>query len=209
MIKRGQALLLAMLLALLWAVPGLAAAPQIHEVDYEGKGIVDVEFTTENVTYENPSVVVRGPNGKKLKAQILEKDNDDIRFRIHGFKAATKYTFTITGLRAGQIGDFGQVKGSFRTFATKPEIEKIIYDWKDKEIEVDFRTRVQYRKLKVTVTDAVGAKLKVKKIKKGSDDLDIKVFGIKAGQKYTVTISGVRVKGQKKYYTIRKAFTAK
>ncbi len=83
------------------------------------------------------------------------------------------------------------------------------YDRGDKEIEVDFSTKVQYKSLKVTVKDSSGKKVTVKRIEKDDDDLSIKVSGIKSGKKYTIQLSGVSVKGKNSYKTVSKTFTAK
>ena len=82
------------------------------------------------------------------------------------------------------------------------------YDKADKALEIDFATKVQFKNLKVTVKDKAGNKLTVKKIEKGDDDLEVRVAGMKKGGKYTVTVSGVRVKGVGKYIKVSKSFVA-
>ena len=206
--KRIVALLLAVLLLTISAVPALAAAPKVQRVEYEGNGVVEVDFTTENARYKSARVVVKDAAGKKLTAKILEKDSDDISFKVTGVKAGKKYTFTITGVRAGLTGAYGTVKGTFKTPSNKPTIKKVKFDATDDELEIDFATLVQYHNLKVTVKNALGKKLTVRKIEKDSDGLDIDIHGMVKGRKYTVTVSGVRVKGVGSYISVSKTFTA-
>jgi len=206
--KRIVSMLLAVLLLALCAMPALAAAPKVKKVEYEGNGVVDVDFTTKNVRYRNAKLTVKDAAGKKLTAKILEKDKDDISFKVTGVKAGKKYTFTITGVRAGLTGAYGTVKGAFKTPSNKPTIKKVKFDATDDELEIDFATLVQYKNLKVTVTNALGKKLTIRKIEKDTDGLDIDIHGMVKGKKYTVTVSGVRVKGVGSYTKVTKTFTA-
>lgn len=206
--KKVLAMLLAVVLLAMTALPAMAAAPKVKDTDYEGSGVVEVEFRSKKVAYKNAKVVVKNAAGKSLSVRILEKDNDDISFKVSGLAAGARYTYVISGVRDGKSGSYGSVKGTFQTPSGKPKIKKVKYDRKDKEIEVDFATKVQYKNLKVVVKDASGRKLSVNRVERGDDDLDIRVSGIKAGKKYTVTVSGVRVKGKGNYITLSKAFTA-
>ena len=206
--RRLLAMLLAMLLLALCASPAMAAAPKVKEADYEGNGVVEVDFNSHKVTYKNAKVVVKDADGKKLGVKIIEKDDDDISFKVTGLKFGSKYTYTISGVRAGKSGSYGKVTGSFKMPSEKPAIKKVEYDKRDKELEVEFATRVQFKDLKVTVKDQNGKALIVKKVEKDSDDVEMKVAGMVKGQKYTVTISGVRVKGVGSYVSVKKTFVA-
>lgn len=206
--KRLIALLLAALLLALCAAPAMAAAPKIKETEYEDNGVVEVEFSAKKVTYKSAKVVVKDAAGKKLSVKILEKDSDDITFKVSGLKASSKYTYTISGVRAGKSGSYGSVSGSFKTPADAPTVKKVKYDKKDKELEVEFATKVQCKGLKVTVTDESGKALTLKKIEKDSDEVEMKVSGMTKGKTYTVTVSGVRVKGKGSYVSVSKTFVA-
>ena len=206
--KRMTAMLLVSVLLVLCAVPALAVAPKVEKTEYEGNGVVEVDFSASKVTYKNPAVAVKDADGRKLTAKITHKDDDDLTFKVSGIKAGTRYTYTITGVRKGSSGTYGKVKGSFTTPSEKPAITKVKYDKADKELEIDFATKVQFKNLKVTVKDKAGNKLTVKKIEKGDDDLEVRVAGMKKGGKYTVTVSGVRVKGVGKYIKVSKSFVA-
>lgn len=206
--KRIVSLLLAILLLLMCAVPAMAAAPVIKKTEYEGNGLVEVDFTTKNVRYKSAKVVVRDSAGKRLTVKILEKNSDDIVFKVAGLKANKKYTYTISGVRAGKTGAYGSVKGSFKTPSNKPTIQTVNYDSRDKELEIEFATVVQFKNVKVTIKDASGKKLKISKLEKGQDDLEMRVAGMVKGETYTVTVSGVRVKGVGSYTKVSKKFVA-
>ena len=78
------------------------------------------------------------------------------------------------------------------TVGAAPDIKKIDYEGKGR-IDIDFAQAVQYKNVKVTVKDANGKKYKVK-------------ISYKAGKKYTFTISGIRVKGETKYGSVKGSF---
>lgn len=206
--KRLMAMLLATVLLALCAVPAMAEAPKVKKAEYEGNGVVEVSFNASKVTYKKPAVVVKDAAGSRLTAKIIEKDDDELSFKVTGLKAGNSYTYAISGVRKGNSGAFGKVTGSFKTPSDKPVIKKVKYDKADKELEIDFATKVQFKNLKVSVVDETGKALTVKKVKKGSDDLEVKVVGIEKGARYTVTVSGVRVKGVGKYTTVKKTFVA-
>jgi hypothetical protein len=206
--KRIVSLLLAMLLLLMCAVPAMAAAPVIKKTEYEGNGLVEVDFTTKNVRYKSAKVVVRDSAGKRLTVKILEKSSDDIVFKVAGLKANKKYTYTIFGVRAGKTGAYGSVKGSFKTPSNKPVISKVTFNPAYDDLEVEFATKVQYKNLKVTVTDADGDALGIYNLEKDVDELEMDVEGMIAGQEYTITVSGVRVKGIGSYIKVSKTFVA-
>ena len=206
--KRIVSLLLVVLLLTVSAVPALAAAPKIKKVEYDGNGVVDVDFTTKNVRYKNAKVVVKDSAGKKLTAKIIEKDNDEVSFKVTGVKAGKKYTFTISGIRAGKTGSYGTVKGSFATPSGKPKIVKVAFDPNYDDLEIDFATDVEYKNLKITVRDEDGNELPIYNIEKDPDDLDMDIEGMVVGETYTITVSGVRVKGVGSYTTVSKTFVA-
>ena len=207
--KRFIALLLAALMLLLFTAPALAAAPAVKETEYKGKGVIEVEFAAKKVTYRNVKVTVKDAAGESLKAKIQKKESDEIRFKVTGLKADSTYTYVISGVRIGKSGSYGTVEGSFKTPAETPEILKVKYDAKDRELDIDFATKVQYKALKVTVEDESGKALKIKKIKKSNDEIELRIAGMKKGQTYTLTVSGVRVKGSKgAYTTVTKTFKA-
>lgn len=93
--------------------------------EYEKKGLVEVEFRT-NVTYQKPHVAVKDSTGKSYKAVIIERDEDDLTFRVKKYQTGKKYTYEISGVCAAGETAFRTVKGSFRIpkKPAKPVIEE-------------------------------------------------------------------------------------
>jgi len=206
--KKWIAILLALLVLSINTLPAMAAAAAIKKVEYEGSGYVEVDFK-KNVQYKNAKVSVKDTDGKTYKVSIREKDSDDLTFKVSSIAAGKTYGFVISGVRSGKSGSYGSVSGTFSVPAAKSlAIKKLDYDREDKELEIEFNTKVQYKNLKVKVKDANGKSYTVKLREKDSNSVEVRISGLKKGVTYGVQVSGVRVKGSGSYGSVTKTFTA-
>ena len=206
--KRMISMVLALAMILSLSVTVMAAAPVVEKTEYEGNGFVEVEFTRK-VQYKNAKVTVKNAAGKKMTAIITEKDDDELTFHVKGLKSGAKYSYTISGVRAGRSGRYQSISGTFKVPNRDPLIKEIEYDAKDREMEIEFVKRVQYRNLKVTIRDAAGNTVKCRIDEKNAKEIELVIpGGLKHGAKYTVTISGIRPRGSGSYGTVQGIFTA-
>lgn len=114
--KRLRGISITVILALLISVfplQAIAAAPVKEDVEYLGKGKVEVEFHGD-IQYKNPKVTVKDSNGKTYTAKIYHKCDDDIKFQVANYKTGKKYSFTISGLRQYGTSNYGKVTGTFK-----------------------------------------------------------------------------------------------
>ena len=152
--KKLLALVVSVMTIMATTVPALAATPTIQKTEYEGSGYVEVDFT-RNVQYKSAKVTVKDSSGKKYTATIKKKDNDDLLFYVKNIKAGKKYTYTISGVRTGRSGSYKKVSGKFTVPAkNKVTIKSLDYDREDRELEIDFASKVLYKSAKVTVKDS-------------------------------------------------------
>lgn len=93
------------------ALPTFASAPTIEEVKYEGSGRVEVEFR-HDVDYHKSRVTVKDSSGKSYRVSILDRDDDELVFKIREYKKGKKYSFKITGIRKEHTKSYKTVKGS-------------------------------------------------------------------------------------------------
>ena len=208
--KKFVALLLVLACLFTAVLPASAAAPAIKKVEYEGNGKVEVDFTKKNVQYKSAKVTVKDDSGKSYTAKISEKDKDDLTFKVSSIAPGKTYTFKISGVRAGKSGSYESVSGSFKVPAAKElAIKDVDCDVKDKEVEVEFNTKVQYKNLKVTVKDSSGKSYSTTVREKESDGLELRVKNLSKGKTYTIKVSGVRVKGSGSYGSVSSSFTAR
>ena len=207
--KKFVSALLALVMMLSIAVPAMAATPTIKKAEYEGSGYVEVDFK-KDVQYKKAKVTVKDSSGKSYKASIKEKDEDDLTFKVSSIAAGKTYKYTISGVRSGKSGKYVSVSGTFKVpEAKKVSIKELDFDYGDKELEIEFSGKVQYKNLKVKVKDSKGKSYTVKLREKDSDSLEVRVSGLKKNKKYTVTVSGVRPKGSGSYGSVSSSFTAR
>ena len=92
----------------------------------------------------------------------------------------------------------------------KVTIKSLDYDREDRELEIDFASKVLYKSAKVTVKDSAGKSYTVKILKKKKDSIEVRVSGLKRKKSYTVKVSGVRTNTSGSSYTsVSKTFTVK
>ena len=185
-----------------------ATAPTVEDTEYKGKGRVEVEFKG-NVAWKDAKVVVKDLDGKTYKTTIIEKDSDEIDFRIKEFQKNRTYKITIKGVKVKGTTGYTSVKTKvYIPKAGKIVIEDIEYDKYDKEVSFDFQTNVQWNNAKVTITDSNGKNYVTKIIEKDRDSIEVKVKGMTYGKKYNYKISGIRKAGTKDYVTKKGTFKA-
>lgn len=112
--KRLRTILLTSTLAIgLMPTSIFASAPTKEDIEYLGKGKVEVEFH-QDVEYKNVKVSVKDSSGKTYRTTITKRDDDDIKFLVKNYKTAKTYHFTISGVRKMGTSSYGKVKGSFK-----------------------------------------------------------------------------------------------
>ena len=146
--------------------------------------------------------------GTVYKTKILEKDRDDITFRVKKAVEGKDYRFTISGVGVWKSGTYTSVSGEFRIAGSEEIlVEKVEYDARDKEVTIEFQSAVKWKKAKVNIKN--GKKEMVKRIaEKDRNEIEVKVKALTAGKTYTYTITGIARKGTKKYQTLKGTFVA-
>ncbi|MCQ4636144.1 hypothetical protein NE619_05345 [Anaerovorax odorimutans] len=209
------ALAMVMTMGIFTAAPVSAAsssAPKIEKIKYDGKGKVEVDFYGK-VKYKKVKVTVKDTSGKKYKASIRDKDNDELEFKIKNYKKGKKYKFTIKGIKKARASKYTSVKGTVKIPAAKSskakiKVKDIDYDYEDQEVSFDFKTKVQWKNPKVKITDSNGNSYSTIITDRDNDDLEVYVSGLTYGNKYNYSISGIKARGASSYTTISGSFYA-
>ena len=115
MAKKITAVTLTMVMLLtVGATPTFAAsAPRVEDVEYKGKGVVEVDFVGD-VQYKRVKVTLKDNKGKKYRARILKRDDDDIKFKIKKYKKGRTYRITISGVKYRGAGKYTKIKTKVR-----------------------------------------------------------------------------------------------
>lgn len=172
--KRLLATMLAFAMAFstLLVMPVSAAAPQKKSIKYEGYGKVELEFRSK-VQWKNAKVTVKDSTGKAYSVKILNKDNDEIEFKILQFKQGQKYTCTVSGVRQGRSGNYGKVSGSVTIPTTKVS--------ESKAVSIALNDAV--KKYKIKKADAKGIDLDISRYR-GKKVFEIEFRAKKNGRMY-------------------------
>ena len=162
----------AMAFSTLLVMPVSAAAPQKKSIKYEGYGKVELEFRSE-VQWKNAKVTVKDSTGKAYSVKILNKDNDEIEFKILQFKQGQKYTCTVSGVRQGRSGSYGKVSGSVTIPTTKVSESKAVSNALNDAV----------KKYKIKKADAKGIDLDISRYR-GKKVFEIEFRAKKNGRMY-------------------------
>lgn len=162
----------AMAFSTLLVMPVSAAAPQKKSIKYEGYGKVELEFRSK-VQWKNAKVTVKDSTGKAYSVKILNKDNDEIEFKILQFKQGQKYTCTVSGVRQGRSGSYGKVSGSVTIPTTKVS--------ESKAVSIALNDAV--KKYKIKKADAKGIDLDISRYR-GKKVFEIEFRAKKDGRMY-------------------------
>ncbi len=127
--KRFAAIFLTVLLLVTTALPVTAAPkqnprhaaakvhsrPAIERVRYDRKDHeLKVVFSTKVRYSKNMRVVVKDAKGNVLKTGKIDRDDNDIEFKVTGLKHGRSYTVIVYGVKArGSDGDFVSVSKKF------------------------------------------------------------------------------------------------
>ena len=185
--------------ALLAAVMLVAAVAEglngdIKRSEYQGNGVVEVDFIRD-LRYNDMQLSVTDALGNAVSAQVVNTDDDDIKFRIENPVPGETYTFNFTGLTARRGGEAIEAQGSIRIPAEgEVAIRKVEYD-RDGEIEVSFNTAVDYQDVKATVSSLMGGDFEVVITERERNGFEGYVRGLEYGGIYTLTVSGVSASG--------------
>lgn len=204
---RRLAWMILTVLLLSFLIPSALAAPAVRKAEYEGKGRIEVSFKTR-VQYKNLSVTVKDSSGKKYLVRIVDKDRDDVDFRILRYQPGKTYTYTIKGVRKTGEARYSTVSGKVKIPRAPGGIplKKVEYDAKDWEVTIEFDAQVEWKNPRLTISD--GKKNHVLSIsEKNRVEIEANVRKLTPGVRYTFTLSGIRLKGTEKYRTISDTFT--
>ena len=192
-------------------VYAVTGAQKNEKTEYEGKGKVEVEFYGKVKFYNAKVTVKKLSTGKVYTADILKKDSDDIEFKSPSYTAGCKYKYTISGIKKYGADRYTSVSGYFTVpNASRIVIDEIEYDTDDRELSVDFKTRVNWRYPTVKVYTTTGEFVCGSRIlEKDSDSIEVRLNkSLKYGKKYKVKISGIKARTATTYKTISKTFYA-
>ena len=184
------------------------AAGLIKNVDYDGRGKVDVEFRSR-VEYGKVRVKVTDSQGNKLDVTVTDRDRRDLDFTMSGYREGKYYNLEIRGVKEAGTDVYKTLKGQIYVPVSKGKgpVKDAEYDSKDGEVEFDFYKAVEWNKPKVTISDG-NTQYVIKVTDKDARSLEVRVKTLVKGKIYSYKISGIRKRGTSSYTTISGTFQA-
>ena len=168
----------------------------VKSVDYDYDDYddsIDIDFSTRIKLKSTAKATVKDDSGNTYKTYIEESDSNEIDLDIVDLKAGKSYTVTISGIKKATASKYGTLTIEFSIpKASTNIVEDIDFDYEDDEVTFNFTDIVKYKNPKVTITNESGTKTyKVTIIEKESDELSVRVVGLKEGNTYKYSITGV------------------
>lgn len=121
--KISTAVLLVLTLLISSTATSFATAPSKAVTRYEGKGKVEVDFN-KRVQYKNAKVKVTDSSGNKYSAVIIDKDSDDLEFRIKNYKTGRTYKYTVSGVRVKGTSSYGSYSSKVKIPSVSSSISR-------------------------------------------------------------------------------------
>lgn len=181
------------------------------EYDYDEKDdSIEIDFSTRINLNSSAKASVKDDSGKTYKTFIEESDENEIDLDVASLEADKSYTITITGIKNETESEYGTLTITFSIpKASTNLVEEVDFDYEDNEVSFDFSKKVKYNNPKVTITSEDGSKTyKASIIEKENDELSVRVNGLKEGNTYKYSITGITEKSTGNSKTLTGNFVA-
>jgi len=186
------------------------AKVKVEKVTCTASGKINISFK-QKVTYTDAfSVALSDAAGKEFECKVSKKNNALLVVTTKGLVKGHKYTLYINGVMAKGAKEAVSIKKEFvaKGMKTECKISKIEMSGK-KFIILKLKGSAYYKDATVCVKDVDGKEIPAKIVKKARGNIKVKAEGLKKGAKYTVTVTGVKLKKEMNYSSITKTFIAK
>ena len=186
-----------------------AVAVKAVKVVCTKSGNVKVKFNTNVAWSPEAKAVITDAAGAELTIKSSKQLRRSALYKVTGLQAGGIYKLAISGIKAEKAEEFTAISRDFSMKSFKKNIKAKKISSKKKLVSIKFRKKVYYDKeVTVVVTDADGNILQSVLKAKNKKKILVKVIGMKKGVKYTVTITGIKVKKSAAFgsmsYTFRK-----
>lgn len=192
------------------AKPTKPAKVKVEKVTVSTSGNLKVSFKKKVEWAKDAAITVVGEDGAEVSATLKNKTKTSVAVKTKGLVKGQKYTLKITGIKDKGTEEFSTASYSFvaKGIKTDAKISTVKVTGKN-TVVVNFSSKVDYKDATVEVKDADGVAYEAKIVKKASGNVKVQIKGLTKGTKYTVVISGIKLKKEANYSTVTKTFVAK
>ncbi len=185
-------------------------AQEVAKITCTSAGKVNVSFK-QKVTYtDDLNAVIRDVDGKEISCKISKKNKRLLTVSVSGLVKGQKYTLEIEGILGKDSTQAVDVKKTFtaKGMKTQSKVGKATVSNK-KFVVLKMKSAAYYKDASVSVVDGDGQSCDAKIVKKAKGNIKVQISNMKKGNKYTITISGVKTKKEKNYGSITKTVVVK
>lgn len=185
-------------------------AQEVSKVTCTSSGKVNISFK-QKVTYtDNLRAVIKDEDGKEISCKISKKNKSLLTVSVSGLVKGQKYTLEIEGILGKDSAEAVDVKKTFtaKGMKTQSKVGKATIE-KKKFVILKMKSAAYYKDATVSVKDEDGNVCDAKIVKKAKGNVKVQIAGMKKGNKYTITINGIKTKKEKNYGSITRTVTVK
>lgn len=185
-------------------------AQEVGKVTCTSAGKVNISFK-QKVTYtDGLKAVIKDEDGKEIACKISKKNKSLLTVSVSGLVKGQKYTLEIEGILGKDSTEAVVVNKVFtaKGMKTQSKVGKTTVE-KKKFVVLKMKSSAYYKDATVSVKDADGNVCDAKIVKKAKGNVKVQIAGMKKGNRYTITINGIKTKKEKNYGSITKTVTVK
>lgn len=183
---------------------------KVSKVTCTSAGKVNISFKNK-VTYTDAlKAVIKDASGKEITCKISKKNKSLLTVSVSGLVKGETYTITIEGILGKDSKETATITKSFvaKGMKTASKVGQVSVQNK-KFVILKMKSATYYKDATVTVVDSKNTPCVAKIVKKSRGNIKVQITGMKKGEKYSITINGVRTQKEKNYGSITKTVTVK
>lgn len=187
-----------------------AKAQEVGKVTCTSAGKVNISFK-QKVTYTDAlKAVITDESGREITCKISKKNKSLLTVSVSGLVKDQKYTLKIEGILGKESAEAVAINKVFtaKGMKTQSKVGKTSVQGK-KFVVLNLKSAAYYKDASVIVKDSKGNDCAAKIVKKAKGNVKVQITGMKKGEKYTITINGIKTKKEKNYGSITRTVTVK
>ena len=189
----------------------VAKKTKVTKVTCTSDGKVTISFKNKVSYTDEASAIITAEDGTEIACTISKQNKRAMVMTAEGLVQGQKYTLTVSGIIVEDSTEATTITKTFtvKGMKTKNRIVKTTANSDADTVTIKMSAATFYKEATVEVTDTEGEELDATIVKKTRNAIKVKVEGLEKGEKYKVTINGVKTKKEKNYSTVTKTVKAK
>lgn len=187
-----------------------AKAQEVGKITCTSAGKVNISFKQKVTFTDALKAVITDESGREITCKISKKNKSLLTVSVSGLVKGQKYTLRIDGILGKDSAEPVVIQKEFtaKGMKTKSKVGKVSVE-SGKFVVLKMNSAAYYKDAEVIVKDSTGNVCTAKIVKKAKGNVKVQIDGMKKGEKYTITINGIKTKKEKNYGSITRTVTVK